>query len=292
MIQHFDFRARGVALLLGALLFGACGGDDGAMVAEESRAMGSAGGMAPIADMDAQQASAPPAATAQASRMLIRTGHVTLEVEALDPAVQAVRRVAERAGGYISNVGIAGGRDHVRSATLTIRIPAARFDEILAALDSLGEVESVHIDSEDVGEQYADLELRLASARRLEQRLLELLDNRTGTLEDVLAVERELARVREQIERMDAALRGLRDRVDMSTISLSLHEPEPLFSTRGGENVIARSFRQAGRNFVGFVAGFIASLGVILPLALIAVFLWWLWRRRRRRRMHAADIDR
>lgn len=283
-------RSRLRVLLLGALLLGACGGDEsGLAVREESSA---AGDMALFPDTDSPvEEGAPVTPTAQAPRMLIRTGNATVEVEALDPAVQAVRRIAERAGGYISNVGIAGGRDRVRSASLTLRIPAERFDETLAAVDSLGEVESVHIDSEDVGEQYADLELRLASARRLEQRLLELLDNRTGSLEDVLAVERELARVREQVERMDAALRGLRDRVDMSTISLTLHEPEPLFSTRGGENVISRSIRQAGRNFVGFIAGFIASLGVILPLALIAAFLWWLWRRRRRRRMHATHID-
>ena len=291
-----DARRASLALLLGLALLGACGSDEtGAdRVSEEAQAAsGGSVGSVGFAEMDAAAQGAPalPGSVAQAPRMLVRTGHATIEVEVLDPAVQSVRRIAERAGGYVSNVGIAGGRDQMRSASLTIRIPATRFDETIASLDSLGEVESVHVDSEDVGEQYADLELRLASSRRLEQRLLELLDDRTGSLEDVLAVERELARVREQIERMDASLRGLRDRVDMSTITLSLHEPEPLFSTRGGENVISRSFRQAGRNFINFVAGVIASLGVILPLALIAAFLWWLWRRRRRRRNRATDRD-
>ncbi|HEX6588680.1 MAG TPA: DUF4349 domain-containing protein [Longimicrobiales bacterium] len=282
-------RSARLTLLLAAVVFAACGGNDTASmdVAEESMAAGADGGAVvgfqSLSGSAGAPQIAPPLPSRQASpRMLIRTGYATLEVEALEPAVQAVRRIAEQAGGYVSNLGISGGRDQVRSASLTMRIPSARFDETVASLDSLGEIETVRIDSEDVGEQHADLERRLSNARRLEERLLELLETRTGSLEDVLAAERELARVREQIEGLDAALRGLNDRVAMSSISLSLHEPEPLFST-SGENVMARSFRQAGRNFIGFVAGLIASLGVILPLALIAAILWWLWRRRRRR---------
>jgi hypothetical protein len=69
-----------------------------------------------------------------------------------------------------------------------------------STFEPLGDVESVNIGSEDVGEAYADMEVRLANGRRLEQRLLELLATRTGSLEDVLAVERELARVRQEIE--------------------------------------------------------------------------------------------
>ncbi len=232
-----------------------------------------------------------PASDAQTApartRMLIRTGSATIKVEAIDEAVESVRLVAERMGGFLSSVAISGGRDQTRTARLALRVPADRFDETLVALDSLGEVESVHVDSEDVGETFADLEIRIANARRLEQRLLDLLSTRTGDLEDVLAVERELARVRQEVESMDAQMRSIRDRVQLSTLSVMLHEPEPLFSSGGGENVLARSIRQAGRNFVGLVAGFIASLGVILPLAVLAVAVfgfWRLWRRRRRPR--------
>lgn len=291
MFRPLQRAAAALTVLLAASTIAACGesGEDAAFT-EESIAVGETGGAVGFADMDAPRGAPAPAAQA-APRMLIRTGHATLEVEALDPAVQGVRRIAERAGGFVSNVTISGGRDEMRSASLTIRIPAIRFDETIASLDSLGEIESVQIGSEDVGEQHADLERRLGNARRLEERLLELLATRTGSLEDVLAAERELARVREQIETFEAALRGLTDRVDMSTISLMLHEPEPFFSTGSGENVIARSFRQAGRNFVGFIAGFIASLGVLLPLAVIVAGAWWAWRRRRRAGRTEARIE-
>lgn len=220
-------------------------------------------------------------------RMLIRTGDARVEVETLEPAVDALRALAGRLGGYVTSVAMQTGEEHVRQATLTMRIPAERFDEALTAIEPLGDVESVHVGSEDVGEAYADMEVRLANARRLEERLLELLTTRTGSLEDVLAVERELARVREQIERFEGRMRFLRNRVAMSTLSVTVHEPEPLFSSRPGGNVLLRSVRDAGRNFVGFVAGFIASLGVLLPVLGMLWLGWWLFRRRRRARPRA-----
>ena len=290
---------RALALLTCVVLAVTCSGDDRSYEETEASA-GYAGADADIAVAEeglavtgargfAQAPMAPSEAPATArQRMLVRTGSATVEVGELDPAVQAVRGIAERAGGFLGGVAIMGGRDQTRMATLTLRIPATRFDETIVALDSLGEVESVHLTSEDVGEQYADLEVRIANARRLETRLLELLATRTGSLEDVLAVERELARIREEIERMDAQMRSIRDRVDLSTLSVTLHEPEPLFSS-GGDHMLVRAVRQAGRNFVGLVAAAIASLGVVLPLAVLLAVLWRVWRWRQRRRSRAAS---
>ena len=273
-----------------ALALSACGGDEGEMSSADA---GYAHGGADMAvSTEAMTVTAPsgaPQETPARARMLVRTGSATIEVEAIDGAVESVRGIAERMGGFLASVAVSGGRDQVRTATLALRVPSDRFDETLAALDSLGEVQSVHVDSEDVGDAFADLEIRIANARRLEQRLLDLLSTRTGDLEDVLAVERELARVRQEIESMDAHMRSIRDRVQLSTITVTLHEPEPLFSSGNGENVLVRSLRQAGRNFVGFVAGFIASLGVILPLAVLLLAAFWVWRLWRRRRRARGD---
>ena len=289
LASRFD-RFSFLTFVLCAVTLAACG-DDGEM-SSGVEADYARGGADMAVSAEALSATIPsvaqqPMPTPARPRMLIRTGSATIEVEAIDGAVESVRQIAERMGGFLASVAVSGGRDQTRTATLALRVPSDRFDETLAALDSLGEVESVHVDSEDVGEAFADLEIRIANARRLEQRLLDLLSTRTGDLEDVLAVERELARVRQEIESMDAHMRSIRDRVQLSSISVMLHEPEPLFSSGGGENVLVRSIRQAGRNFVGFVAGFIASLGVILPLTVLllaALGLWRLWRRRRQSR--------
>ena len=150
---------------------------------------------------DRATATAAGTASQIAPSMLIRTGAASIEVERLDPAIIKVRQLAAQLGGYVANSSIAGGRDQIRSATLELKIPAARYDQAVSGLGGIGRVESVNTNVEDVGEEYVDLSARVTNAKRLEERLVGLLATRTGKLEDVLAVERELARVREEIER-------------------------------------------------------------------------------------------
>lgn len=215
--------------------------------------------------------------------MLIRTGAASIEVDKLDPAIIKVRQLATQLGGYVANSSIIGGRDQIRSATLELKIPAARYDQAVSGLAGIGRVESVNTNVEDVGEEYVDVSARVANSKRLEERLVGLLATRTGKLEDVLAVERELARVREEIERYEGRLRYLRTRAAVSTLSVTVHEPAPLLGQNPGENPILAALRQAWRNFVGFVAWFIASLGVLVPTGALVVLGWYLYRWIRRR---------
>jgi hypothetical protein len=216
--------------------------------------------------------------------MLIRTGAASIEVDKLDPAIIKVRQLAAQMGGYVANSSISGGRDQIRSATLELKIPAARYDQAVGGLGGIGRVESVNTTVEDVGEEFVDVSARVANAKRLEERLVSLLATRTGRLEDVLAVERELARVREEIERYEGRLRYLRTRAAVSTLSVTVHEPAPLIGQNPGENPIVAALRQAWRNFVGFVAWFIASLGVLVPVGAILALGWYGYRRFRARR--------
>lgn len=299
------FLAAAVAMAA-ALCSGACGGDarqssatDGAAgdavadqsvpsatlaappmarraAKEEGLAVAAAPGAAPVppgapSQLTDSQASIVPA-------MLIRTGEATVEVRQLDTAVAAARRMIESLGGFVGGMSVQGGRDEVRTATLVLKLPAQRFEQAMAGLGGLGKVEHQSASTEDVGEEFADLTARMANARRLEARLLDLLTRRTGKLEEVLAVERELSRVREEIERMEGRSRYLRSRAAVSTLTLTLHEPRPLVGTVG-THPIAEAFRDAWRNFVRFVASFIASLGVLMPLTAIVAALVWGTRR-------------
>ncbi len=224
-------------------------------------------------------ATAAQAASEIAPSMLIRTGGASIEVEQLDPAILKVRQLATQLGGYVANSSIMGGRDQMRSATLELKIPAARYDQAISGLGGIGKVESVNTNVEDVGEQYVDITARVTNAKRLEERLVSLLATRTGKLEDVLAVERELARVREEIERYEGRLRYLRTRSSVSTLSVTVHEPAPLLGQNPGENPILSAVKQAWRNFVGFVAWLIASLGVLIPAGAVLALAWYLYRR-------------
>lgn len=217
-----------------------------------------------------------------APNMVIRNGIATVEVADLDTAVAAVRRLAQRFGGYLTNTSVNTGKEQVPAATLEVKVPAARFDSALAALQPLGKVVTVNTTAEDVGEHFVDVTARLANARRLEQRIQTILTTRTGRLEDVIAAERELARIREEIERYEGRLRFLRERLAMSTLHVVVHEPYPIVG-RPGTGAIVSAFTCMWRNFVLFTARFIAALGWIIPLGTIALVTWVavrkLWRR-------------
>jgi hypothetical protein len=217
------------------------------------------------------------------SSMVIRTGNASVEVDSLEPAMDGLRRLAQRVGGFVGNSSIQSGREQLRQATLEIKVPAARFDELTGGLPALGRVEFVNVSAEDVGEEFVDLTARVTNSRRLEERLIDLLGSRTGRLQDVLAVERELARVREEIERQEGRLRYLKSRVSLSTLSVTLHEPPPLVADHPGWNPLWEAMRQAWRNFVALLAGLIASLGFVLPVAAAAGAGIFLVRRIKRR---------
>jgi Domain of unknown function (DUF4349) len=225
----------------------------------------------------------------QAGSMLIRSGHATVEVDSVEAGIARVRRLAEETGALIANTSVQAGRERQRSASLELRVPAQRFDAVVSGLAPIGKVESVNITAQDVGEEFVDLTARLANARRLEARLLELLANRAGRLTDVLTVERELARVREQIERYEGRLRYLQTRAAVSSLTVVVHEPAPVVATHPGEDVIADAFVEAWRRFVRLTAGFIASLGVLVPLGAIAFGAFVLGRRYLPRKLFATE---
>jgi hypothetical protein len=250
---------------------------DGRGLAAAGVAGGGTPSATPAADTAAGGTAAPGAA---AAAMLIRTGTASVEVDSLEPAVARVRALAARVGGYVANATLAAGREQVRSASLELRVPAARFDEVVGGLAPFGRVERVDVRAEDVGEEFVDVTARAANGRRLEARLVELLARRTGKLEEVLAVERELARVREEVERHDGRLRYLRTRAATSTLSVTVHERAPLIAARPDAAPMADAFRAAARNFVALLAGVIATSGVWAPLG-AAAYAAWRWRRRR-----------
>jgi hypothetical protein len=261
-----------------------------APAAIEGRGQGAVMDMAQSAANAPTRTPAPPSDRATAAgtaseiapSMLIRTGSASIEVDKLDPGIMKVRQLATQLGGYIASSSIVGGRDQVRSATLEMKIPSARYDQAIGGLGGIGKVESVNTNVEDVGEEYVDISARVANAKRLEERLVNLLATRTARLSDVLAVERELARVREEIERYEGRMRFLRTRAAVSTLSITVHEPFPLLGRSTGDNPIVHAFKQAWRNFVGFVAWVIASLGVLIPVGALLVAGWYLYRRFRR----------
>jgi acetolactate synthase regulatory subunit len=221
---------------------------------------------------------APSVVQALPSAMLIRQGTASVQVDSLDVGLRRVREIARRIGAVIANTQMQTGKDELHSASIELRMPSERFDDAVSGLSPIGKLEAVNVSVEDVGEEYVDVNARMTNAHRLEERLIDLLAHRTGKLADVLEVEHELARVREEIERYDGRLRYLRTRASISTLTVTVHEPAPIVSPPG-QNPIREAFKQSWRNLVDITAGLIASLGVLVPLGLLLGGLVWIGRR-------------
>jgi hypothetical protein len=201
--------------------------------------------------------------------MLIRHGQASVEVKHVDDAVTKARQTAAQFGGFVAATSLRSGKDEQRAATLELRVPTGQFDALVASLSAFGRVESVSATVQDVGEEYVDITARAANARRLEARLVEMLGTRTGKLSEVLTVEQELTRVREEIERYEGRLKWLERRTALSSLELSLHEPLPLLDREPGRGPIAEAFAEAWTRAVRVLAWCIASLGVLLPLGVL-----------------------
>jgi hypothetical protein len=229
----------------------------------------------PVQAIPAQSASVAPS-------MIIRNGEVTVQVDSLEQAIVAVRALATSLGGYVGNVSTNTGRREIRTASLEMKIPASRFDEAMSGMIPLGKVERSSATAQDVGEEFVDVTARMDNAKRLERRLVELLATHTGKLDDVLAVERELARVREEIERYEGRLRYLSAHVATSTIVATVHEKAPIVATQPGTNPIRQAVVNMWRNFVLFLAWSIEALGILIPVAAIALGAFFVRRRWKR----------
>ena len=159
-----------------------------------------------------------------AQRKVISSASVSVEVEVVQTAITDIRVIAESLGGFVEQLSSSGGPDHQR-ATMTIRVPQSRFFDALELIEALGEVQSQNLGSEDVSEQFIDLEARLQSSLREEESLLSLLE-RADTVTEILTIERELSRVRSDIERAQGQLNFLERRVELATITVSLFPPD------------------------------------------------------------------
>ena len=158
-----------------------------------------------------------------AQRQVISTASISLEVQTVDTAISQIRGIAESLGGFLEQMSSSGSED-TEQATVTIRVPQQQFFTALDRLQALGKVQNQNVGSQDVTEQFIDLEARLKSAQQEEQSLLSLLD-KTQTIADIINLDKELSQVRSNIETIQGQLNYLGRRVDLATIDVSLSTP-------------------------------------------------------------------
>ena len=246
----------------------------------------------PRAEPERQTAPIVPVPT---GRKLIRDAHAILEVPSVEQALAKLRAQIERAGGYVTAESRRRDARGLNRGDLTLRVPAATLDTLMAGLASLGKVEQTWTTAGDITEEYFDLELRLNNQRQLQARLLELLNRAGNKLSDLLETERELARVRGEIEQLEGRQRFWDNRVSLATLMVMMHEPLPAVATAAGGPFAAlkHSFSEAADNFVYAIAGVIAFTGGLIPIAAAILLGLWiiakLWKLRKRSKARKAQ---
>ena len=212
------------------------------------------------------------------ARKIIYDARIELVVDSLTATEQAILRIIKENDGFLAESDQTSAQQNQRHATWRVRVPVANFEAFVGAVVKLGEVQRNHVGSQDVTEEYLDLDARIRNKREEEKRLLKHLADSTGKLEDILAVERELSRVRGEAEQMEGRLRFLADRADLSTVTIEANEwkdfKPPVAASFGTQ--ISRTFFNSVERLVEFGKGFsivVVALLPWIPLMLIGLVL-------------------
>jgi Domain of unknown function (DUF4349) len=224
--------AIGSILLSGSMTLNSCGS---AQVSERVTETAQAPSAAPSSDTAQRNQIAGSASDAMKSAtaktpqapQLVKTAEMSLRLDSIDKAMVQLRQIVRSKQGDIYDFQDdrlpENGRNH--QATLMLKVPSTALENTLAEIAKLGRVESQGIKSDDVSQQLVDTDARLKNLRQQEDLTRKIMD-RSGSVKDILAVSKELAAIREQIERLDATVKNLRQQVAYSTINLRIEESQ------------------------------------------------------------------
>ena len=226
----------------------------------------------------------------QPGPMIARIVSLSIVVKDFAASRSSLDATLTRHQGYSAQLSIATPENASRSIQASLRIPANELSSAVGDLKTLGRVENESQSGEEVTQQHIDLVARLKNARETEQRFRTILQQRTGNVVEVLQVEEGIARVRGDIERMEAEQKALEHRVDFVTIELQLTEeykaqlnpPAASISTRI-HNAFVAGYRNASETVLGILL-FFAEYGptLLIWLMILVLPVIFSWRRYRK----------
>lgn len=256
-------------------------------------------------DIETGTVEAPSSAT---ERKLIKTVNISTETEQFDILVPALQAQVEQLGGYIEEISIynnssysyGGGVETLRGASMTARVPKENLDSFLAQVGEQSNVVSQSERVEDVTLQYVDLDSHKRVLVSEQERLIELLAQ-AETVEDLIAIEGRLSEVRYQIESMESQLRTYDNKIDYSTVYLSINEvkkytpPQDITVWEKIGNGFVNSLEDIGRGLCDFFIGLFIHIPYIVLWAIIIIIAVLIIRRIRhmilRKRQKSGEIE-
>lgn len=231
---------------------------------------------------------------------IIYSAEITVETTEFEKSMEQIKELVANYKGYIEQSSVndasfrtkSSGSYYSRSAEFTIRVPAGDFSQMNGDLSSIGNVPYSHTYTENVSAQYYDTEARLKAYTAQETRLLEMLDL-AKSVEDVIAIEGELANVRYEIESLQSSLKNWDRRINYSTICLNLQEvreysDEPMGNQLSYGQQLLRSLKSGlhgiGRFFKDLLLWFVGALPAIVIIAVLIIIIRPLFKKLRAKR--------
>ena len=198
------------------------------------------------------------------------TVQLVLKKTSLEEFETDIEALIKKHKAYKSNGTFKRNQGENRSGMWEIRVPADQYAGFLTAVKKLGVPEEVQENTKDVTAQYVDLEARITNQKRLEERILSVLDEVKGKIGDVLQVEQQLARVRETIERLEGQMRVLKDKVTMATLTVHVREDKDYVPPQ------ALSFGDSIGDIWGKSIDALMAFAKGVVLVVVAIFPWLL----------------
>ena len=202
-------------------------------------------------------------------RKMIMVATVDVTVDDVARSFEDVTNIAAGAGGFVSSSSFGHSNDK-ETASVTIRVPADKYQDALGRLRKLGQVRGEQSSSDDVTEQYTDLQSRLRNLKATEEQYLGFLGKATD-IGQVLQVQDRLNAVRAEIEQVQGRINLVEHQTDLATITVHLDPPvvsnaKPSTGSRGPLETAADAFQ----------ASLVVLRGIATATLAVAAFSWWL----------------
>lgn len=214
------------------------------------------------------------AAAAKSERKLIRNVNITTETKEYDALLSNVKRQVDELGGYIESLSEyqdTWRENTTRNASLTIRVPKAKADKLITAVEDGSNITSRDENLEDVTLAYVDMESHKKALETEQDRLLELME-KAESLEDIITIEERLTNVRYQIESMESQLRTYDNKIDYTTIHLNISEVRELTPT-----VEKGYFEKMGEGFLDSLSGVFVGIAEFISWFIVHIPYFVIW---------------
>ncbi len=244
--------------------------------------------MSPAAPVPAPTMAAGAGSPTVIDTKIIKTAYITIEVKDVPGSVDALKSLVASKGGYLSSSSVSEGYNKRLSGTVVLRIPQSEFDATLTGVKAIGTVKSVSTQGEDVTEEYVDVQAQITSYRNQLAQYNEIM-KKAVKVSDVIEIQQQIDSVQTNLNRLEGRLKYLNSRIDLSTITVTLQEPEPIGGESGPSFITAINEGIAG--FVGSIYWMIVVVLSLLPFVILGAIGYGIYRWRKNKQPAKAPAE-